>query len=57
MMSLKNLLEEEDKLVEKYNTSRDKMRKEEEINLKACIRLTRERISDYLDPDKKYGIK
>ena len=56
-MSLKNLLEEEDKLVEKYNTSRDKMRKEEEINLKACIRLTRERISDYLDPDKKYGIK
>lgn len=57
MMSLKNLLEEEDKLVEKYNTSRDKMRKEEEINLKARIRLTRERISDYLDPDKKYGIK
>ena len=57
MMSLKNLLEEEDKLVEKYNTSRRKMRKEEEINLKARIRLTRERISDYLDPDKKYGIK
>lgn len=57
MMSVKQLFEEEDRLVQEYNTSKSKMTTQERINLKASIRLARRRIADALDPDKDYNVK